>query len=154
SPTISSKPSVGPARMKVSAFRLAASAALIFPVISLTGSRTRVRDLRNNLCSGVTWLRERGHGGREAGPHERGCVMNNPEPWPPFRALCVDDNRDCADSFALLLRAMGFEARACYDGRAALQLNDSFRPAIGFLDLNMAGMDGDELARRLREAPG
>ena len=79
--------------------------------------------------------------------------MKSPEPWPPFRALCVDDNRDCADSFALLLRAMGFEAEACYDGSAALRLNDGFRPAVCFMDLNMPGMAGDELARRLKEAP-
>src|SRR5690242_15936654 len=74
------------------------------------------------------------------------------EPWPPFRVLCVDDNRDCADSAALLLRTMGFEARACYDGQSALLANDAFRPALCFLDLNMPGMAGDELARVLREA--
>jgi CheY-like chemotaxis protein len=65
----------------------------------------------------------------------------------------VDDHRDCANSFALLLRAMGFEARACYNGPSALLLNDSFRPGLCFLDLNMPGIAGDELARRLREAP-
>jgi DNA-binding response OmpR family regulator len=64
----------------------------------------------------------------------------------------VDDNRDCAESAALLLRMTGFEARTCYDGRNALLVNDSFRPAVCFLDLNMPGMDGDELARRLRKA--
>ena len=80
--------------------------------------------------------------------------MNHSEPWPPFRVLCVDDNPDCADSLALLLRAMGFEARACYDGGTALLINDSFRPALCFLDLNMPGMAGDELARLLREASG
>ncbi len=75
------------------------------------------------------------------------------EPWPPFRVLCVDDNRDCADSAALLLGAMGFEARACYDGPSALLANDTFRPALCFLDLNMPGMAGDELARGLRQSP-
>ncbi len=78
--------------------------------------------------------------------------MNNPEPRPPLRALCVDDNRDCADSLALLLRALGFEAEACYDGPSALLLNTSLRPEVAFLDLNMPGMDGDELARRLKES--
>ena len=73
--------------------------------------------------------------------------------WPPFRVLCVDDHRDCADSAALLLRTMGLEAQACYDGPSALLLNDSFRPGMCFLDLNMPGMDGDELAVRLRKRP-
>ena len=78
---------------------------------------------------------------------------NGPEPWPPFRVLCVDDNRDCADSAALLLRAMGFEARACYDGPSALALNDGFRPGVCFVDLNMPGMDGDEVAVEARASP-
>jgi len=69
---------------------------------------------------------------------------------PPLRVLVVDDNRDCADSTALLLQTAGFEARACYDGATALQLVATFRPGLCFLDLNMPGMDGDELAVRLR----
>jgi CheY-like chemotaxis protein len=76
------------------------------------------------------------------------------EPWPPFRVLCVDDHHDCADSSAMLLGLLGFEARACYDGRSALLANETFRPALCFLDLNMPGMAGDELARRLRSSPG
>jgi two-component system, OmpR family, response regulator len=80
--------------------------------------------------------------------------MNADEPWPPFRVLCVDDNRDSADSAALLLGAMGFDAKACYDGASALALNESFRPGVCFIDLNMPGMDGDELAVRLRSGSG
>jgi two-component system, OmpR family, response regulator len=76
------------------------------------------------------------------------------EGWPPFRVLCVDDNCDCADSTALLLRVMGFESLACYDGEAALSLNDRFKPGLSFIDLNMPGMAGDELAVKLRNATG
>ena len=79
--------------------------------------------------------------------------MNAAEPWPPFRVLCVDDNEDNADSTALLLRTVGFEARACYNGPDALRAAESFRPSVCFLDLNMPGMGGDEVARRLREQP-
>jgi CheY-like chemotaxis protein len=64
--------------------------------------------------------------------------------------LVVDDNPDCADSTALLLQSAGFEARACYDGPSALREVGPFRPGLCFLDLNMPGMDGDELAVRLR----
>jgi two-component system, OmpR family, response regulator len=84
---------------------------------------------------------------RAMNPHDH-------EPWPPLRVLCVDDRRDCADSAALLLRVMGFETRACYDGPSALALNESFRPGICFLDLNMPGMDGDEVASRLLASAG
>jgi CheY-like chemotaxis protein len=80
--------------------------------------------------------------------------MNLSEPWPPFRVLCVDDNRDCADSSALLFETLGFDARAAYDGPAALALNESFRPAVCLLDLNLPGMTGDELAKQLRAGLG
>jgi two-component system OmpR family response regulator len=80
--------------------------------------------------------------------------MSTGDPWPPFRVLCVDDNRECAVSAALLLRTMGFETQACYNGPGALLLNDSFRPAVCFLDLNMPGMDGDEVAVKIRQGNG
>ena len=80
--------------------------------------------------------------------------MPTGDPWPPFRVLVVDDNRDFADSAALLLGAVGFEALACYDGPRALTLNESFKPGVCFLDLNMRGMDGDEVAARFRGGAG
>ncbi len=70
---------------------------------------------------------------------------------PPLRVLCVDDNPDVADSEAMLLRTVGFEARACYGGAEALGLAESFRPGVCLIDLSMPGMAGDELARRLRD---
>ena len=70
---------------------------------------------------------------------------------PPLRVLCVDDNRDVADSTVDLLRTVGFDARACYDGESALVQADTFLPGLCLIDLNMPGMDGDQLAMRLRE---
>jgi two-component system, OmpR family, response regulator len=70
-----------------------------------------------------------------------------------FRVLCVDDNRDCADSTANLLGIVGFEARACYDGATALAEVKRDHFDVCFLDLNMPGMDGDQLAKRLMELP-
>ena len=67
------------------------------------------------------------------------------------RVLCVDDNRDAADSEAELLRLAGFNPRACYDGSTALAVAREFAPDVVLLDLHMPGMDGDELARRLTE---
>jgi len=67
-----------------------------------------------------------------------------------FRVLCVDDNRDIADSSAKLLRICGFEACVCYDGPTALRMAEEFRPGICFLDYNMPGMSGGEVAVRLR----
>lgn len=66
------------------------------------------------------------------------------------RVLCVDDNRDVADSEADLLRVVGFEARACYDGASARRAAGEFAPHVCLIDLHMPGMDGDELAGALR----
>ena len=71
-----------------------------------------------------------------------------------LRVLCVDDNPDQADSEALFLRALGFEARACYGGRDAIVLAGVFLPDVCLLDMNMPGMEGDELAARLRAGAG
>jgi two-component system OmpR family response regulator len=76
----------------------------------------------------------------------------DPETRP--RVLYVDDNRDLTDSAVELLRIVGFNARACYDGPTALTLAAEFRPDVCLLDLNMPVMEGDELAERLREQAG
>jgi CheY-like chemotaxis protein len=68
--------------------------------------------------------------------------------------LVVDDNVDAADSLALLLRIGGHEVRACHDGPAALALVDEFAPDLVLLDIGLPGMDGYEVARRLRARPG
>jgi two-component system OmpR family response regulator len=77
-----------------------------------------------------------------------------PDGVPPLRVLCVDDNRDVADSEADLLHVHGFDARACYSGANALVEAAEFRLCVCLIDLNMPGMDGDELAIRLREQEG
>ena len=68
----------------------------------------------------------------------------------PIRVLCVDDDRDVADSTAELLRLAGYNARACYDGASALSEAERFRPDVGLLDLGMPGLDGEHLAVWLR----
>jgi CheY-like chemotaxis protein len=71
------------------------------------------------------------------------------------RILIVDDLRDSADGLAVLLGLFGHRARAAYDGRAALAIADEWRPDVAILDIAMPGMNGYELARRLRaEHPG
>ena len=80
--------------------------------------------------------------------------LGQARPAAPFhgqRILVVDDNRDAADTLGLLLEADGAEVRVVYDGRAALAMADSFQPTSVLLDLGMPGMDGYEVARRLRQ---
>lgn len=68
-----------------------------------------------------------------------------------YRVLVVDDNRDSAESMAELLTLSGFEVRACFDGPNALTVSEKFRPDACLLDINMPGMNGYQLAKRLRE---
>jgi len=68
--------------------------------------------------------------------------------------LVVDDNADAAESLALLLSLWGHQARVAYDGPAALRLAREHRPDVVFLDLNLPGLSGYAVARRLRQEPG
>lgn len=76
------------------------------------------------------------------------------QPTSTFKALVVDDERDVADSFAMLLETMGADVRVAYSGADALLIAADFKPRIAFLDLGMPGMDGFETAGRMRKAPG
>jgi len=69
------------------------------------------------------------------------------------RVLVVDDNGDAAESLALLLHAVGAEVRTAYDGPAGLAQVAEFQPHALLLDLGMPGMDGFEVAHRLRADP-
>jgi len=70
------------------------------------------------------------------------------------RVLVVDDNRDAADSLGALLGMLGAEVTVTHDGRTALEAFATFRPAALFIDLDMPGMDGFEVASRVRALPG
>ena len=72
------------------------------------------------------------------------------DPAKGLRILIVDDNRDAADSLALLLGLRGAQVRVAYDGPVALAILDEYHPNLAILDLGMPGMDGHELARHIR----
>jgi PAS domain S-box-containing protein len=69
------------------------------------------------------------------------------------RLLVVDDNQDAATSLAMLLRLQGHEVRVAHDGPTALAMAESYSPSVILLDIGMPGMDGFEVARRLRALP-
>ncbi|MBA3599475.1 MAG: response regulator, partial [Methylibium sp.] len=70
------------------------------------------------------------------------------------RVLVVDDNADAADSLGVLLEFMGASVKVVHDGPAALAAVQTHRPSVVLLDIGMPGMDGYEVARRLRAMPG
>jgi PAS domain S-box-containing protein len=67
------------------------------------------------------------------------------------RFLVVDDSRDAAHSLALLLESLGADVHTANDGRAALDELETYRPSVMLLDIGMPGMDGLEVARRVRQ---
>ena len=66
------------------------------------------------------------------------------------RVLVVDDNRDAAESLGMLLELEHCKVSVAYDGLRALEALETFKPDIALLDIGMPGMDGYELARRIR----
>ncbi len=76
---------------------------------------------------------------------------------PPSRrlkVLLVDDNADSREMYALLLQADGHEVHEAEDGPAALDVLSTSVPDVAVIDIGLPGMDGYELARRIRSEPG
>ncbi|WP_321893299.1 hybrid sensor histidine kinase/response regulator [Paraburkholderia tropica] len=71
----------------------------------------------------------------------------------PRRVLVVDDNRDAADSLAMLLALQGHTPVVAYRGDEAIARAQTFLPEVALLAIGLPGMSGYELARRLRAMP-
>jgi len=69
------------------------------------------------------------------------------------RILIVDDNKDSAESLAILLRMMGNEVASAYDGELALAAAEATRPDVVLLDIGMPKLNGYDTCRRIREQP-
>jgi signal transduction histidine kinase/ActR/RegA family two-component response regulator len=67
------------------------------------------------------------------------------------RILIVDDNEDAALTLAILIRMLGHEVKAVFDGRDALGEGRNFQPQIVLMDLGMPGMNGIEAAKQIRQ---
>jgi CheY-like chemotaxis protein len=73
---------------------------------------------------------------------------------PPRRVLIVDDNEDAANSLAMILELGGHVTASVYTAAEALQRAAAFRPDVVLLDIGLPGMDGYEVALKMRELPG
>lgn len=67
-----------------------------------------------------------------------------------YRIVVADDNADSARSLSLMLETLGHETRTALNGVQALGIAHEFRPDVMILDIGMPGLDGHDLARRIR----
>jgi CheY-like chemotaxis protein len=79
------------------------------------------------------------------------CGMDRPNGQRCLSVLVVDDNKDGADSLALLLNLMGHHVHIAYTGFEALESAKAVRPHAILLDIGLPGMSGYEVARQLRD---
>ena len=91
---------------------------------------------------------------RRQAPPEKALPVSSPDrgiaAGKPVRVLVVDDNRDAAESLAMLLGLDGYTVDVAHDGVTALSRAVEFQPEVVLLDIGMPGMDGYEVARKLR----
>ncbi len=83
-----------------------------------------------------------------------GTVKAAMPPFPARRLLIVDDNRDAAETLAALLTELGVTVAVANGGQEALEAVAAFAPDAAVLDIGMPGMDGYEVARRIRATRG
>ena len=69
----------------------------------------------------------------------------------PIRILIVDDHKDAANSMALLLKTWGFDTRAEYNGKKAIEALQTFKPHCVLSDIGMPEIDGYTLAKLIRQ---
>jgi len=72
---------------------------------------------------------------------------------PSLRVLVVDDNKDTAQTLAMLVKASGHDVRTAHDGPTAVEAALDYRPNVVVLDIGLPGFDGYEVAKRLRQQP-
>lgn len=86
-------------------------------------------------------------------PGDTGAAPTDAAAARRWRVLVVDDNVDAGASLADVLRIKGHQVALAHNGPSALALAHSALPDLVLLDLGMPGMDGVEVARRLRAMP-
>jgi signal transduction histidine kinase len=71
-----------------------------------------------------------------------------------YRVLIVEDNDDARETLRILLELNGHHVELAPDGLTGLDLALRMQPDVALIDLGLPGLDGYDLARRVRAAPG
>jgi PAS domain S-box-containing protein len=124
--------------------------SLVKSLVELHGGRVAAHSEGEGKGSRfVVWLPRAGAGRGVDAPPAAAIA-----PLRTLKVLVVDDNRDAADTLALMLTQEGHEVQVANDGAAALEIAVQHQPAIVFLDLGMPGMNGYQTARQMRVQAG
>jgi PAS domain S-box-containing protein len=83
-------------------------------------------------------------------PQSAKAAGKGAQPARSLRVLVVDDNVDAAQSLAVLMRILGHDVRMVHDGPAALEAAVEYRPDVVLLDIGLPGLNGFDVAKRLR----
>jgi len=75
------------------------------------------------------------------------------DPVEPRRVLLIEDNRDAREMFRLMLELAGHVVYDAADGVRGLELLEVEHPDVAIIDIGLPGLDGYEVARRIREHP-
>jgi len=125
--------------------------ALVKGLVALHGGRVEVRS--EGLGRGsefIVHLPHRMLAPAHAVAHEENAGAANASVVRRGRILVADDNRDAAESLALVLRFSGYEVSIAFSGTEALEIAERDRPRAAIIDIGMPGMSGHEVARRMR----
>jgi CheY-like chemotaxis protein len=81
------------------------------------------------------------------------AALDAPSTSSSLSILIVDDNKDGAQSLAILLQLSGHETYTANDGLTALEAAERLRPDVLLLDIGLPGLNGYEVCRRIRQQP-
>jgi PAS domain S-box-containing protein len=125
--------------------------ALVKGLVALHGGRVEVRS--EGLGKGSEFIVHLPHkvlAPSNAAIQEENTGAANASVVRRGRILVADDNRDAAESLALVLRFSGYEVSIAFNGIEALEVASHVRPRAAIIDIGMPGMSGHEVARRMR----
>ncbi|MGH8217509.1 MAG: ATP-binding protein [Steroidobacteraceae bacterium] len=122
---------------------------LVKRIVEMHGGRVEARSVGPGAGSEFTVCLPLYAGRSTAGAERRPPAVSTTR-GSQVRVLVVDDNVDAAESIAMLLSLEGYDVRSVHAAQEALEAAQSFRPHLVLLDIGLPGMDGYEVARRLR----
>ena len=88
---------------------------------------------------------------RLTGPGSPARMLSAPDPVRSRRILLIEDSRDAREMFRMVLEQAGHRVFEAETGDRGLELLETVRPEVAIIDIGLPGLDGYEVARRIRD---